>query len=103
MLDGVVAPGRRGLAFRGAQVDEACVERVQGLVRQRVLGLFERRGLLSRQAVAAMQGWGHSGGFSVRAGVRVAAQDSAGRERLLRYRARLMFAGERLVSAVGRA
>ena len=31
MLDGVVAQGRQGLAFRGAQVDEACVQRVQGL------------------------------------------------------------------------
>ena len=98
MLDGVVAQGRQGLAFRGAQVDEACVERVQGLVRQRVLGLFERRGLLSRETGAAMQGWGHSGGFSVHAGVRVAAQDRAGRERLLRYCARLMFAGERLAA-----
>ena len=27
MLDGVVAQGRQGLAFRGAQVDEACVDR----------------------------------------------------------------------------
>jgi len=51
MLDGVVAQGRQGLAFRGAQVDEACVERVQALVRQRVLGLFERRRLLSRAAL----------------------------------------------------
>ena len=70
MLDGVVAQGRQGLAFRGAQVDEACVERVQALVRQLVLGLFERRRLLSRAAVAVMQGRGHSGGFSMRAGVR---------------------------------
>ena len=31
ILDGVVAPGRHGLAFRGKQVDEACVERVQAL------------------------------------------------------------------------
>ena len=31
MRDGVVAPGRHGLAFRGTQVDEACVERVQAL------------------------------------------------------------------------
>ena len=31
MMDGVVAPGRHGLAFRGAQVDEACGERVQAL------------------------------------------------------------------------
>ena len=51
MLDGVVVPGRQGLAFRGAQVDEACVERVQARVRQRVLGLFEGRGLLSRETV----------------------------------------------------
>ena len=50
-----------------------------------------------------MQGRGHNGGFSVHAGVRVAAQDSAGRERLQRYCARPMFAGERLVWAVGGA
>ena len=29
--DGVAVPGRQGLAFRGAQVDEACGERVQAL------------------------------------------------------------------------
>ena len=50
-----------------------------------------------------MQGWGHSGGFSVHGGVRVAAQDRAGRERLLRYCARPMFAGGRLVWAGGGA
>ena len=99
MLDGVVAQGRQGLEFRGAQVDEACVERVQAAVRRRVLGLFERRGLLSMETVAGMQGWGHSGGFSVHAGERVAAQDRAGRERLMRYCARPMFASERLVWA----
>ncbi len=85
MLDGVVAQGRQGLVFRRAEVEEACVERVQAAVRQRVLGLFERRGLLRRETVGARQGWGHRGGFSVHAGERVAAQDSAGRERLLRY------------------
>lgn len=82
MLDGVVAQGRQGrqgLVFRGARVDEACVERVQAGVRQRVLGLFERRGLLSSETVAVMQGWGHKGGFSVPAGERVAAQNCAGR------------------------
>ena len=97
MLNGVVAPRRQGLAFRGAQVDKACVERVQARVRQRVLGLFELRGLLSRETVAVMKGRGHSGGFSVHAGVRVAGQHSAGRERLLRYCARPMFAGEWLL------
>ena len=85
MLDGVVVQGRQGLVFRRAEVDEACVERVQAAVRQRVLRLLERRGLLSRETVGVMQGWGHRGGFSVHAGERVAAQDSAGRERLLRY------------------
>ena len=50
-----------------------------------MLGLFERRGLLSSETVAEMQGWGYRGGFCVHAGERVAAQDSAGRERLLRY------------------
>ena len=58
MLDGVVAQGRQGLAFRGAEVDEACVERVQTAVRQRVLELFEWRGLLSSETVGVMQGWG---------------------------------------------
>ena len=73
-MDGVVAQGRQGLAFRGAEVNEACVQRVQTAVRQRVLGLFEWRGLLSSETVGVMQGWGHSGGFSVHVGVRVAAE-----------------------------
>ena len=54
MLDGVVAQGRQGLVFGGARVDEACAERAQAAVRQRVLGLFERRGLLSRETVGVM-------------------------------------------------
>ena len=86
---------RLGLVFRGAQVDEACAERV--------LGLFECHRILRSETVSEMQGWGHSGGFSVHAGVRVAAPDRAGRERLLRYCARPMFAGERLVWAGGGA
>ena len=44
--------------FRAARVDEACVERVQAGVRQRVPGLFERSGLLSSEMVAGMQVWG---------------------------------------------
>ena len=40
MLDGVVAPGRQGLAFRVAQVDAACVERLPASVRQWVLRLL---------------------------------------------------------------
>ena len=103
VLDEVVAQGRLGLEFRGAQVDEACAERVQAAMRQRVQGLFERRGILSSETVAEMQGWGHRGVFSVHAGVRVEAPDGAGRERLLRNCARPIFAGERLVWAGGGA
>ena len=62
------------------------MERVQVPVWHQVLGLFERRGLLSSEAVGVMQGWGYRGGSSVHAGERVAAQDSSGRERLLWYR-----------------
>ncbi len=83
MLDGLVAQGRQGLVFRGEGVDEACVERVAAAVRRRVLGLFERRGLLSSETLGVMPGVGAPGRiFSAcgRAGV------SAGRERLLRYR-----------------
>ena len=42
VLDGVVAKGQSGLVFRGAPVDEACAERVQAAVRQRVQGLRSR-------------------------------------------------------------
>ncbi len=99
MLAGVMAQGRHGMVFRGARVDEAFVERVQAALRQREAGLFEWSGLLSSETVAAMQGWGHRVGFSVDAGERVAAQSSAGCERLLRYCAQPMFAAERLVWA----
>ena len=100
-LDGVIAPVRLRLAFRAAQVNGACVERVQAAVRQQVLRLFVRRGLVSRERVAVMQGWGHSGGFSVHAGVRIAAHDREGRERLMRYCTHPLFAGGRLVWAAG--
>ena len=63
--------------------------------------LFVQRGLVSTETVAVMQGWGHSGGFSVPACVRFAAHDRAGRERMLRYFARSIFGGERLVWAAG--
>jgi hypothetical protein len=43
-----------------------------------------------------MLDWSHGGGFSVDASVRIAAADRRGRERLLRYCARPLFAQERL-------
>lgn len=55
-----------------------------------------RGGLLAGDDARAMAHWEHDGGFSVDASVRIEAADRAGRERLLRYRARPSFAMERL-------
>ena len=57
--------------------------------------------ILSGETVADMHGWGRRSAFSVHGGVRVAAQARAGRELLLRYSARPMFAVGRLVRAGG--
>jgi hypothetical protein len=98
IIDGVFSQRDDGaLCFHEATaLDEADVVTVQAKVRRRVLRLFERRGLLSPETVAAMGQWAHAGGFSVDASVRVEAQDRAGLERLLRYCARPVFASERL-------
>jgi hypothetical protein len=69
---------------------------VQQQTRRRVLRLFPRRELLTADAVEAMQAWEHDGGFSVNAEVWVPSWDRAGLERLCRYCARPLFAGERL-------
>lgn len=63
VLDGVVA-----------QRDESCAERVLQGVRQRVLGLC---GIDRIETEAKMQGWCHSGGFSLQPALRVPAQDRA--------------------------
>jgi hypothetical protein len=75
---------------------EAEVAAVQELVRKRVLALFERRALLTPEAVADMREWEHGGGFSLDATIRIEPNDRAGLERLLRYCARPAFARERL-------
>ena len=74
----------------GCSVDAGCLNRVAGIAMSEVQRATA--GASTSTAKAA-----HSGGLSVHAGMRVAAQDRAGRERLLRYSARPMFAGERLV------
>jgi len=48
-------------------------------------------GLVPSDAVRAMGQWAHGGGCSVDSSVRIEAEDCAGRERLLRYCARLPF------------
>ena len=51
---------------------------LQEIVRQRVLGLFERRAILDPETVANMRQWAH-GGFSLDATIRVEAWESGGR------------------------
>jgi hypothetical protein len=82
--------------FDEAVINAEAIVKVQAEVRERVLRLVKRRGLLSLEAADAMRAWGHEGGFSLNADVTVAARDRAGLERLLRYCARPVFASERL-------
>ncbi len=98
VIDGLFSQDEDGnLCFHPAtELDEDDVAAVQGVVRQRVLRLFERRGVLGSEAVADMRAWPHSG-FSIDASVTVCARDRAGLERLLRYCARPAFASQRLV------
>ena len=69
VLDGVVAKGRPGLVFRGTQEYEACAERVPAAVRQWEVGLFEQRGILTKETVAE----------KIRDWVRVAITSACGR------------------------
>ena len=69
---------------------------VQRRVRSRVLRTAVRHGALTAEVAADLARWGHGGGFSVHAAVRIEAEDCAGLERLLRYCARPAFASERL-------
>jgi len=64
-------------------IEEAAVAQV----RTRMLRAFAGRGLIERFEVREMLAFKHSG-FSVNAGVCIQAQDRAGLERLLCYRAR---------------
>jgi DNA-directed RNA polymerase subunit RPC12/RpoP len=99
VIDGVFEPGRgddETVRFREAALSDADTQRVQALVRQRVLRWFVRHGYLEKDDAKEMGQWDNSGGFSVDASVRIEANDRAGLERLLRYCARPPFALERL-------
>jgi len=98
VIDGVfdARGGKRGVFHAATIVQATAIARVQEFVRQRLLRVFVRRGLLPGDAAQAMAHWEHGGGFSVDASVRFAAADRAGRERLLRYCARPPFALDRL-------
>jgi hypothetical protein len=75
--------------------------RLQGVVQRRVLRYFRTHGLLDELDARDMLSWQGSGGFSIDASVRIAGDDRAGLERLLRYCARPPFALERLHALAG--
>jgi hypothetical protein len=98
VIDGLFdATPTGGVVFHAATGLEAnAIAQVQAQVRQRLLRVFVRRGLLPGDDAQAMAQWQHGGGFSVDGSVRIEATDRAGRERLLRYCARPAFALDRL-------
>jgi len=84
------------IQFRPAQdLTPEALAAVAAQVRRRVLRWFARSGGLPAADARDMLGWEH-GGFSLDAAVRIAGDDRAGLERLLRYCARPSFALERL-------
>ncbi len=85
-----------GVIFHPASgLDRSAVAQVQIAARTRILRAFVGRGLIESFDAKEMLAYQHSG-FSVDAGVCIAATDRAGLERLLRYCARPPFAMERL-------
>lgn len=98
VIDGVFesAPADAVVFHAATGLDANAIAQVQALVRQRLLRVFVRRGLLPSDDALAMVQWEHGGGFSVDGSVRIEADDRAGRERLLRYCARPPFALDRL-------
>jgi len=77
-------------------LDTAAIARVQAQVRQRILRVFVRRGLIGKTDRDEMLNWEHGGGFSLDASVCISGTDRKGLERLLRYCARPPFALEHL-------
>ena len=83
--------GAPKLRFHPASgIDDTAVAQVQANLRHRILRAFVGRGLLERCDAKDMLACQHSG-FSVDAGVCIAAHDRVGLQRLLRYCARTPF------------
>jgi len=92
------------LRFREAtDLSPQLLESLQHTVRKRVLRHFRRQGLLEPHEAEDMLTWGHGGGFSLDASVRIEASDRSGLERLIRYCARPPFALGRLHLVDGRS
>gem|GEM_PF-918464 len=97
MIDGLFAQTESDLYFYEATgLSSEVIQQAQEKIRKRVLRLFVRRGLLSADDAEQMHTWHNGGGFSLNAEVRIEATDRQGLERLFRYCARPIFAGERL-------
>jgi len=87
VTDGVFSLDADGtLRFHPAtDLDAPAVSAVQRRIRSRVLRTAVRHGALTAEVAADLARWGHGGGFSLHAAVRIEAEDRAGLERLLRY------------------
>jgi hypothetical protein len=98
VTNGLFARGHDdALTFHPAgRLDAANARSLTPIVQGRILRLYVRRGLLTRDEADDMLRWRGTGGFSLDGSVRVAAHDRAGLERLLRYCARPPFALHRL-------
>ncbi len=92
VIDGVIARSDESLCFYPTRLTRGDVETLREAIRLRVLRLFKRRRLLDAHVIDNLKAWSHGGGFSIHADVRVPAHDKPGRERLLRYCARPIFA-----------
>ncbi len=97
IIDGLFAETGNELRFYEAVgLTQKVIQTTQETIRKRVLRQFVRCGLLSSDDTEQMQAWENGGGFSLHARVRIAANDREGLERLFRYCARPIYAGERL-------
>ena len=68
-----------GVAFHPVSgLDDAAVAQVQAHARKRILHAFVSRGLIDTDDAKEMAGYQHGGGFSVDAGVCIAATDRQG-------------------------
>lgn len=78
VIDGVFSAERKGVRFHPAFLTDRALAKVQQQTRRRVLNRFQRRELLSQEAVEMMRGREHDGGFAVNAEARVPSRDRAG-------------------------
>ena len=98
VVDGVFdAAVGGGVVFHPVTALETqAIAEVQAKVRQRLLRVMTRRGLLEPAQAQTMAAWEHGGGFSIDAAVRIERHDRNGLQRLLRYGARPALALQRL-------